>query len=148
MSMTVNTNVNGVNWESLLSSLGEVQKSGNVEGMQNFTITTNVDGTQKTVTVSVPDDLEIPANVDQTTLDGLVDKLKATGLGFTDEQIAQMKDSIAKIYDDSTTAAKSFASKSTGKVLFDLYALMALMCPSRRPSRTRPTSSAPRRWSA
>ena len=127
MSMTVNTNVNGVNWESLLSSLGEVQKSGNVEGMQNFTITTNVDGTQKTVTVSVPDDLEIPANVDQTTLDGLVDKLKATGLGFTDEQIAQMKDSIAKIYDDSTTAAKSFASKSTGKVLFDLYALMALM---------------------
>ena len=77
MSMTVNTNVNGVNWESLLSSLGEVQKSGNVEGMQNFTITTNVDGTQKTVTVSVPDDLEIPANVDQTTLDGLVDKLKA-----------------------------------------------------------------------
>ena len=127
MSITVGTNINSVNWESLLSSLGEVQKADSVDGKQNFTITTNVDGAEKTVTVSVPGDLEIPENVDQSTLNGLVDKLKATGLGFTDEQIAQMKDAIAKIYDDSTAAAKSFASKSTGNVLFDLYALMALM---------------------
>ena len=127
MSIELNTAASGINWQSILSSLGEVQQSGSVDGKQNFTITTNVDGATKTVTVSVPDDLEIPANVDQSTLNGLVDKLKATGLGFTDEQIAQMKDSIAKIYDDSTTAATSFASKSTGKVLFDLYALMALM---------------------
>ena len=127
MSIELNTAASGINWQSILSSLGEVQQAGSVDGKQNFTITTNVDGATKTVTVSVPDDLEIPANVDQSTLNGLVDKLKATGLGFTDEQIAQMKDAIAKIYDESTTAAKSFASKSTGKVLFDLYALMALM---------------------
>ena len=127
MSIELNTAASGINWQSILSSLGEVQQSGSVDGKQNFTITTNVDGAEKTVTVSVPSDLEIPETVDQGTLQGLVDKLKATGLGFTDEQIAQMKDSIAKIYDDSTTAAKSFASKSTGKVLFDLYALMALM---------------------
>ena len=127
MSIELNTAASGINWQSILSSLGEVQQSGSVDGKQNFTITTNVDGAEKTVTVSVPSDLEIPETVDQGTLQGLVDKLKATGLGFTDDQIAQMKDAIAKIYDDSTVAAKSFASKSTGKVLFDLYALMALM---------------------
>ena len=127
MSIELNTAASGINWQSILSSLGEVQQSGSVDGKQNFTITTNVDGAEKTVTVSVPSDLEIPETVDQGTLQGLVDKLKATGLGFTDDQIAQMKDAIAKIYDESTTAAKSFASKSTGKVLFDLYALMALM---------------------
>ena len=127
MSIELNTAASGINWQSILSSLGEVQQSGSVDGKQNFTITTNVDGAEKTVTVSVPTDLEIPETVDQGTLQGLVDKLKATGLGFTDDQIAQMKDAIAKIYDDSSAAASSFASKSTGKVLFDIYALMALM---------------------
>lgn len=127
MSIELNTAASGINWQSILSSLGEVQQADSVDGKQNFTITTNVDGATKTVTVSVPTDLEIPETVDQGTLQGLVDKLKATGLGFTDEQIGQMKDAIAKIYDDSTAAATSFASKSTGKVLFDIYALMALM---------------------
>lgn len=127
MSIELNTAASGINWQSILSSLGEVQQADSVDGKQNFTITTNVDGATKTVTVSVPTDLEIPETVDQGTLQGLVDKLKATGLGFTDEQIAQMKDAIAKIYDDSSAAATSFASKSTGKVLFDIYALMALM---------------------
>ena len=111
MSIELNTAASGINWQSILSSLGEVQQADSVDGKQNFTITTNVDGATKTVTVSVPTDLEIPETVDQGTLQGLVDKLKATGLGFTDEQIGQMKDAIAKIYDDSTAAATSFASK-------------------------------------
>lgn len=127
MSMTVNANVNNVSWETLLSPLGDVKKTDSVEGKQNFTITTNVDGVAKTVTVSVPDDLEIPENVDQSTLEGLVDKLQATGLGFTDEQVAQMKGSIAKIFDGSTQAATAVSAQSKGKILFDLYALMALM---------------------
>ena len=127
MSMTVNTNVNNVNWESLLASLGEVKKTDSVDGKQNFTITTNVDGAPRTVTVSVPNDLEIPETVDQGALNSLVDKLKATGLGFTDEQVAQMKDSIAKIFAGSTQAGSTVAAQSKGKVLFDLYALMALM---------------------
>jgi len=127
MSIEINTAANGVNWESLLSSLGEVQKADSVEGRQNFTITANVDGATKTVTVSIPDDLEIPEDVDQTALNGLVDKLKETGLGFTDEQIAQMKGAIAKIYEGSTQAAATVSSQSKGHVLFDLYALMSLM---------------------
>ena len=127
MSIQVSNMATGVNWESLLAPLGDVAKADKVDNKQNFTITTNVDGATKTLTVSVPTDLEIPATVDQGTLEGLVDKLRATGLGFTEEQIGQMKDAIAKIYDDSTAAASSFAPKSTGKVLFDLYAIMALM---------------------
>ena len=127
MSIEINTAAKGVNWESLLSSIGDVQKADSVEGKQNFTITTSVGGETRTVSVSVPNDLEIPETVDQGTLEGLVDKLKETGLGFTDEQIATMKNSIAKLYSDTQSAVSTVASNSTGKVLFDLYALMALM---------------------
>ena len=127
MSITINTSTRAVNWETLLSSLGDVQKADSVDGKQSFTITTNVNGEARTLTVNVPNDLEIPETVDQGTLEGLVDKLKATGLGFTDEQVAQMKGAIAKLYADTQSALSSVASKSTGQVLFDLYALMALM---------------------
>jgi len=123
----VNGNVSGVSWEQLLSSLGDVKKTDGVEGKQTFTITNNVDGEVRTVTVSVPDDLEIPQEVDQGTLNGLVDKLVATGLGFTDEQIAQMKDAIADMYAQFEGATSEVAAKSKGHALFDLYALMALM---------------------
>ena len=127
MSIEINTAAKGVNWESLLSSIGDVQKADPVDGKQSFTITTNVNGEARTLTVSVPDDLEIPATVDQGTLEGLVDKLKAMDVGLTDEQVAQMKGAIAKLYADTQSALSSVASKSTGQVLFDLYALMALM---------------------
>ena len=127
MSIEINTAAKGVNWESLLSSIGDVQKADSVDGKQSFTITTNVNGEARTLTVSVPDDLEIPATVDQGTLEGLVDKLKAMDVGLTDEQVAQMKSAIAKLYADTQSALSSVASKSTGQVLFDLYALMALM---------------------
>lgn len=125
-------NVNGVNttavsWESLLSSLGEVSKAESVDGKSTFNITTNVDGEMKTVTVSVPADLEIPQNVDQGTLEGLVDKLAATGLGFTPDQVNQMKESIAQMYNKSAAALNEVSSKSKGHSMFDLYALMALM---------------------
>ena len=127
MSIQVNANAGAVSWEQLLSSLGDVQKAEGVEGKQAFTITSNVDGEVRTVTVSVPDDLEIPEEVDQTTLNGLVDKLAATGLGFTDEHIAQMKDAIADMYKTLESATSEVAAKSKGHALFDLYALMALL---------------------
>ena len=127
MSITIDTSIRAVNWETLLSSLGDVQKTDSIDGKQNFTITTNVDGEAKTINISVPDDLEIPATVDQGTLEGLVDKLKGMDVGLTDEQVSQMKDSIAKLYADASSAATKVASKSTGKVLFDIYALLTLM---------------------
>ncbi len=116
-----------VTWESLLSSLGEVTKAESVDGKSTFNITTNVDGEMRTMTVSVPADLEIPASVDQGTLEGLVDKLAATGLGFTPDQVNQMKESIAQMYDKSAAALNEVFSKSKGHAMYDLYALMALM---------------------
>ncbi len=128
MSMQIsNAAAKNVNWESILSSLGSVEKADKVDSQQNFTITTTVDGQTRTMTVSVPDDLEIPETVDQGTLEGLIDKLKGTGLGFTDEQITQMKDSIAKLFEASTAAAGTVRGKSTGQVLYDIYAILALM---------------------
>lgn len=126
--MNVNAlNSSAVTWESLLSSLGEVTKAESVDGKSTFNITTNVDGEMRTMTVSVPADLEIPASVDQGTLEGLVDKLAATGLGFTPDQVNQMKESIAQMYDKSAAALNEVFSKSKGHAMYDLYALMALM---------------------
>ena len=127
MSITIDTSIRAVNWETLLSSLGDVKKADSVDGKQNFTVTTNVDGEAKTLNISVPDDLEIPETVDQSTLEGLVDKLKGMDVGLTDDQVAQMKDSIAKLYAEASAASSKVASKSTGKVLFDIYALLTLM---------------------
>ena len=128
MSMQVNgSTATPINWETLLSPLGDVKKADSVDGKTSFTITTKVGDETKTTTISIPDDLDLPETVNQGTLNALVDKLAATGLGFTDEQIATMKDSIAKLYGDTATAIDQVNKTSKGSVLFDLYALMALM---------------------
>ena len=128
MSMQVNgTTATPINWETLLSPLGDVKKADSVDGKTSFTITTKVGDETKTTTISIPDDLDLPETVNQGTLNDLVDKLAATGLGFTDEQIATMKDAIAKLYGDTATAIDQVNKASKGSVLFDLYALMALM---------------------
>ena len=126
--MNVNgINAGAVNWEALLSSLGDVEKTGNVDGKSLFTITTRVGDEEKTMTVGIPDDLDIPEEVDQGTLEALVDKLAATGLGFTDEQVSKMKDSISGLLKQSAGAINEVNAKSKGNVMFDLYALMSLM---------------------
>ena len=132
MSIGINAaNTKSVNWEQILSSIGDVQKTESVDGKESFTITTKGDeGT--TITVSIPDDLEIPENVDKDTLQGLVDKLSNSGISFTDEQIAQMKDTISAYYDAMVDAINNVDPGSGAKtkvknVMFNLYALMALM---------------------
>ncbi len=128
MSIQVNGNAAApINWETFLSPLGDVKKADSVDGKTSFTITSKVGDETKTATISIPDDLELPATVDQGTLNGLVDKLAATGLGFTDEHVAAMKESIAKLYGDTAAAVDQVTKASKGSVLFDLYALMALM---------------------
>ena len=127
MSIQVNTGANAVNWETLLASLGEVTKTDSVEGKTNFTITSKNGDEMVTTTVSIPDDLEIPENVDVGTLQGLVDKLGSGDLGFTDEQIATVKDAIVKTFNETANAADDIKSNSSRNVMFNLYALMALI---------------------
>ena len=131
MSIEINTGSSkSVNWEQILSSIGDVKKADSVEGKEAFTITTNDGGETRSITINIPDDLEIPENVDSGTLQGLVDKLSQTGLNFTDEQIAQMKDSIISAFEEMSSAASEVTSSSKskkGSAMFNLYALMALM---------------------
>ena len=126
MSIQVNTGANAVNWEALLGKLGEVEKSTGVDGKEVFTITTNVDGETRTATISLPE-LDLPEVMDESTFEELVSKLEATGLGFTPEQVAEMKDSITQAYNAAAGALNDVKASSKGSVLFDLYALMALM---------------------
>lgn len=130
--MNVNgVNAGAVNWEAILSQLGDVQKTEGADGKELFTITTNVDGEMRTMTVGIPDDLELPETIDAGTLDSLVSKLETSGLGFTQEQISQMKDAIAKLYNAGVDALagqqKTSGSRSASSILYDIYALMALM---------------------
>ena len=136
MSIGINTGSTGatksIEWEQILSSIGDVKKTDNVEGKQSFTITTTSGGETVSTTISIPDDLEIPENVDKESLQSLVDKLSGSGVKFTDGQISAMKDAISEAYDKITGVVESADSGSGAKTkktnaMFNLYALMALM---------------------
>ena len=132
MSIQVNTNAstNNVDWEKILSSIGDVEKTVGEDGKAVFTITTKTDGETRTTSVSIPDDLEIPKEVTAESLSALVTKLQSCGLSLSDEQIAQMKDEITKMYTDAAAALNELTSSSTNKksaTLYDIYALMALL---------------------
>lgn len=133
MSIEINTGATkSVDWAQILAAIGEVQQTEGVDGNKSFTITTKGAEGTTTITVNIPDDLEIPENVDKGTLQGLVDKLSKSGINFSDEQIAQMKDVIASYYDEMVGAinnadSASGSKKKSNNAMFNLYALMALM---------------------
>lgn len=132
MSIGVNANagVKNVDWEKVLSKLGDVQKTTGEDGKESFTITMKTDGGVRTATISIPDDLELPETVTAESLSSLVSKLGSCGLNLTEEQISQMKDEITRLY---TEAARSLnevsasAAKKRTLAMYDIYALMALM---------------------
>ena len=130
MSIQVNANANAVNWESLLGKLGEVTKTQGTEGAAgttNVTITRNVDGVETPVTISIPDDLEIPGEVDQAAIDSLCAKLSAdAGLNLTEEQVGQFHDELTNALNETLSAAGS-GSSAKASAMFDLYKLLALL---------------------
>ncbi len=71
------TNVNPVIVRGVLSQLKEAgiihsrQGASGVTAGQNVTITATVDGVERAVTFPVPDDLDLPAAVDQAAIDSL-----------------------------------------------------------------------------
>ena len=142
MSIQVNTNATAVTWEQLLSSLGDVQKADSVEGKQTFTITSKVDGETRTVTVSVPDDLEIPETIDEEAINTLCEKLSKTdSFNLSDAQIEGIRDAFMNLLaspgvdegidalDKSLSASGPDATSGASHgALFDIYQLMALLC--------------------
>ena len=58
MSIQVNTgNAKSVNWEQILSSIGDVQKANSVDGKETFTVKLKEVGVPSSLTVKIPDDL-------------------------------------------------------------------------------------------
>ena len=127
MNIQVNANAGAVNWESLLGKLGEVTKTQGADGVEkaSVTFTTTVGGVETPVTIGIPDDLELPGEADQAAIDSLCDKLAAdTGLHLTEEQIAQVRDTLSGALTEIAGKAVSTPAKNA---MFDLYKLMALL---------------------
>ena len=132
MSIQVNGNAGAVNWDALLSKLGEVTKTTGADGVTgstNVTITTTVDGVETPVTIRIPDDLDIPETVDQSAIDSLCAKLSADkSLNLSDEQIKQFHDMLTETLTKTLNAMpKGSAQSAARRAMFDLYKMMALL---------------------
>lgn len=132
MSIQVNANAGAVNWDALLSKLGEVTKTEGADGVAgstNVTITQTVDGVETPVTIRIPDDLDIPETVDQAAIDSLCQKLAAdTSLNLTEEQIKLFHDTLSETLTKTLAAMpKDSAQSNIRRAMFDLYKMMALL---------------------
>jgi len=129
MSIQVNGNAAAINWESLLQQIGDLSKTAETGEKPALTFTTTAaDGSARTVTVQIPDDLEFPATVDQNAIDSLCAKLAAdTELGVDAAQIERLRGGLTSAL-EASGVPESVASLSRSKsVMFDLYKLMALL---------------------
>ena len=126
MSIQVNTGANAVNWETLLSKIGDVQKTTDVEGREQFTVTMKVGDETKTYSFGIPDDLEAPKNIDQTAIDTLCAKLQADKQTFnlSDEDIEALNKALTRVL---SGAGSGEPAKGKMSVMFDIYQMMALL---------------------
>jgi hypothetical protein len=124
---------NGVTWDVIFNQLNGLGQTDAVEQLsdtnRSVTFTTNVNGTPTQLTVKIPDDLVLPSEVDPEEMDTLIDKL-ATANELTADQKDALKSEVTRIYSEAAKALSSVrlsASVSPGRVMFDLYQLMALL---------------------
>ena len=124
---------NGVTWDVIFNQLNGLGQTDAVEQLsdtnRSVTFTTNVNGTPTQLTVKIPDDLVLPSEVDPEEMDTLIDKL-ATANELTADQKDALKSEVTRIYSEAAKALTSVrlsASVSPGRVMFDLYQLMALL---------------------
>ena len=99
MSMQVNNNSVEASkmWETLLSSIGDVQKTTTAEGKEALTVTVGEGESVRTITM-VPDDLEQPQTADSAALDSLVSKIAGLGFEMTDAEVATFKEAVTQAY--------------------------------------------------
>ena len=135
MSIQATNNNASIDWSTLLGKLDAATKAAGAQGAsgvaagQNVTITATVDGVERAVTFPVPDDLDLPAAVDQAAIDSLCAKLAGDkSLGLTEADVK----AVHKALTDALAAAApslqaTLAKGGSSAVLFDLYKLMALL---------------------
>ena len=127
MSMQVNGAASASKmWETILSSVGDVQKTTTADGKEALTVTVGEGEAARSVTM-IPDDLELPETVDSAKLDSLVAKLADLGFEMTPEEIETFKEAATQAFAAAAKALTDVKSFSKGNTMFDLYELMKLM---------------------
>lgn len=129
MSIQVNPNAGSINWESLLQQVGNLTKTSAPGEKPVLTFTsTAADGTPCEIKVSIPDDLDLPATVDQAAIDSLCAKLAADPkLGVTNQQIQELHAALTAVLNATSVPGAINALSTSKSVMFDLYKLMALL---------------------
>ena len=130
MSIQPTTNNASLDWSSLLSKLDAATKAAGAQGTtgvtagQNVTITATVDGVEKAITFPIPDDLDLPDQVDQAGIDSLCAKLAGDkSLGLTEADVKAVHQALT----NALAAAAPNITQGSKSVMFDLYKLMALL---------------------
>ena len=134
MSIQVNNNAT-VDWSTLLSKLDAATKSAETQGAggvapgRSVTITTGEAGATRQITFPVPDDLEMPATVDQAGIDSLCAKLAGDkSLGLTEADVKAVHEALSEaLAAASAPLAASIQAGGSKQIFFDLYKLMALL---------------------
>lgn len=121
-----NIPIKNFDWNVLADKINDLSPSAKInsatfdEKTGNLTFVTGKDENIKEITISVPD-IDSPGEIDKTEFASLVAKLgSGDTFGLTQGQIEQLKEVFSKMEIPAMP-------KQTGSILFDLYALMALM---------------------
>ncbi len=129
MSIQVNPNSGTLpaEWLSLLEKAGISETKG-AGDKPALTFTTVIDGTERKITVNVPDDLEIPQTVDQAAIETLCAKLAADpDLGVDPKTVQALRDALLAALGGQTVSGTIDALPGSKNIMFDLYKLMALL---------------------
>ncbi len=136
---TLNTYVDTLN--EVLSSVESPDGSKAVAEIRDNALVITVTGADGTVrTLPIPDpELEAPKDVDLALLDSALAKLSEIreDLGISDEEFKKIEESAKALVEKAFAAGggRTGASGKTGKMLFDLYALMVLLAEAFREQR-------------
>ena len=129
MSIQVNSGATAVNWEALLSKLGDVQQTTDAAGKTSFTVTMQVGGETKTCTFGIPDDLEVPKTIDEAAINSICDKLLAgkDAFNLSDADVKEIRDNLTSIFKELQTVDAASGPSPKKTIMFDLYRMMALL---------------------
>ena len=129
MSIQVNSGATAVNWETLLSKLGDVQQTTDAAGKTSFTVTMQVGGETKTCTFGIPDDLEVPKTIDEAAINSICDKLLAgkDAFNLSDADVKEIRDNLTSIFKELQTVDAASGPSPKKTIMFDLYRMMALL---------------------
>ena len=132
MSTTpVGNNPNPLSWLAVLNEVNGTTNASEAQQVstsnRSVTFTSDMFGESISVTLNIPDDLDLPAEVTPDAINDLLAKLVDSKAISNYGEFMIVQDSIQKVYSQMAAALADTHSNSTGQVLFDLYQLMALL---------------------